>query len=79
MGLTVLIALIAGTELAGVAGALVAVPPLALIAVLMEEYLVQKDPHLAMSGKPENSDFVTSRIGLGFTLPGRYRAPKFTR
>jgi predicted PurR-regulated permease PerM len=44
MGLTVLIALIAGTEIAGVAGALVAVPTAALIAVLMDEYLVQKDP-----------------------------------
>jgi predicted PurR-regulated permease PerM len=43
MGLTVLIALIGGTELAGVVGALVAVPTAALIAVLMEEYLVQKD------------------------------------
>jgi predicted PurR-regulated permease PerM len=43
MGLTVLIALIAGTELAGVVGALVAVPTAALIAVLMDEYLVQKD------------------------------------
>jgi predicted PurR-regulated permease PerM len=44
MGLTVLIALIAGTEIAGVVGALVAVPTAALIAVLMDEYLVQKDP-----------------------------------
>jgi predicted PurR-regulated permease PerM len=44
MGLTVLISLIAGTELAGVVGALVAVPTAALIAVLMEEYLVQKNP-----------------------------------
>jgi predicted PurR-regulated permease PerM len=43
MGLTVLIALIAGTELAGIVGALVAVPTAALIAVLMDEYLVQKD------------------------------------
>jgi predicted PurR-regulated permease PerM len=43
MGLTVLIALIAGTELAGIVGALVAVPTAALIAVLMEEYLVNKD------------------------------------
>jgi predicted PurR-regulated permease PerM len=43
MGLTVLIALIAGTELAGVVGALVAVPTAALIAVLADEYLVQKD------------------------------------
>ena len=44
MGLTVLIALIAGTALAGVVGALVAVPTAALVAVLMDEYLVQKDP-----------------------------------
>lgn len=43
MGLTVLIALIVGTELAGVVGALVAVPTAALIAVFMDEYLVQKD------------------------------------
>jgi len=43
MGLTVLIALIAGTELAGVVGALVAVPTAALIAVLLEEYAVHKD------------------------------------
>jgi predicted PurR-regulated permease PerM len=43
MGLSVLIALIAGTELAGVVGALVAVPTAALIGVLMEEYMVQKD------------------------------------
>ena len=43
MGLSVLIALIAGTELAGIVGALVAVPTAALIAVLMDEYLVQKD------------------------------------
>lgn len=43
MGLTVIIALLAGTELAGVVGALVAVPTAALIAVLMDEYMVQKD------------------------------------
>lgn len=43
MGLSVLIALLAGTELAGVVGALVAVPSAALVAVLLDEYLVQKD------------------------------------
>jgi predicted PurR-regulated permease PerM len=43
MGLSVLIALLAGSELAGVVGALVAVPTAALIAVLMEEYFVHKD------------------------------------
>jgi predicted PurR-regulated permease PerM len=43
MGLTVLIALLIGTSLAGVTGALVAVPTAALVAVLMDEYMVQKD------------------------------------
>ena len=43
MGLTVLIALIAGTELAGVVGALVAVPTAALFAVLIDEYFVHKE------------------------------------
>jgi predicted PurR-regulated permease PerM len=43
MGLTVIIALLAGVELAGVTGALVAVPTAALIAVLMDEYLINKD------------------------------------
>jgi predicted PurR-regulated permease PerM len=43
MGLTVIIALLIGTSLAGVVGALVAVPTAALIAVLVQEYLVQKD------------------------------------
>ena len=43
MGLTVLVALIVGTELAGVVGALVAIPTAALLAVLMEEYFVHKE------------------------------------
>jgi predicted PurR-regulated permease PerM len=43
MGLSVLIALLAGMELAGVVGALVAVPSAALVAVIMDEYVVQKD------------------------------------
>jgi predicted PurR-regulated permease PerM len=43
MGLAVIISLLAGVELAGVTGALVAVPTAALIAVLMDEYLVNKD------------------------------------
>ena len=42
MGLTVLVSLLLGTALAGVVGALVAVPTAALIAVLMEEYAVHK-------------------------------------
>ncbi len=43
MGLSVLIALLAGSAIAGVVGALVSVPTAALIAVLVEEYLVQDD------------------------------------
>jgi predicted PurR-regulated permease PerM len=43
MGLSVLIALLIGTSLAGITGALVAVPTAALVAVLMDEYMVQKD------------------------------------
>lgn len=42
-GLTILIALLCGTALAGVTGALVAVPTAALIAVILEEYAVQED------------------------------------
>ena len=41
MGLTVLVALLIGTSLAGIVGALVAVPTAALISVLLDEYAVQ--------------------------------------
>jgi predicted PurR-regulated permease PerM len=43
LGLTILVSLLLGTALAGVVGALVAVPTAALISVLLEEYAVQKD------------------------------------
>lgn len=42
MGLTVLVALLIGTALGGIVGALVAVPTAALISVLLEEYAVRK-------------------------------------
>ena len=42
MGLTVLVALLIGTSLAGIVGALVAVPTAALVSVLLEEYAVQR-------------------------------------
>ena len=46
MGLTVLVALLIGTALAGIVGALVAVPTAALITVLLNEYAVKRDaPH----------------------------------
>jgi predicted PurR-regulated permease PerM len=41
MGLTVLVALLCGTALAGVVGALVAVPTAALVSVLLDEYAVK--------------------------------------
>jgi predicted PurR-regulated permease PerM len=44
--LAVVVALIVGAELAGVLGALVAVPTAALVEVLAQEYLV-KDPEFA--------------------------------
>ncbi len=43
MGLTVLVALLLGTALAGIIGALVAVPTAAIISVLLEEYAVQRN------------------------------------
>src|SRR5579875_841750 len=43
MGLTVLIALLMGTAVAGIVGALVSVPTAALVAVFVQEYLVQDD------------------------------------
>jgi predicted PurR-regulated permease PerM len=43
MGLTVLVALLLGTALAGVVGALVSVPTAALITVLLDEYAVRRD------------------------------------
>lgn len=47
MGLTILIALLCGTALAGIVGALVAVPTAVLVAVLLDEYAVRKDHPLA--------------------------------
>ena len=49
MGLSVLVALLAGSALAGIVGALVAVPTAALIAVIMDEYVVQTDEATALA------------------------------
>jgi predicted PurR-regulated permease PerM len=43
-GLAILLALLLGSALGGVAGALVSVPTAALVAVLIDEYLVYKTP-----------------------------------
>ena len=41
MGITVLVALLCGTAIAGIPGALVAVPTAAVVVVFANEYLVQ--------------------------------------
>ncbi len=46
-GLTILIAIFIGSSLAGVIGAMVAVPTAVLIAVLIEEYAVHDEPIIA--------------------------------
>jgi predicted PurR-regulated permease PerM len=43
-GLAILVALLLGSALGGIAGALVSVPTAALVAVLIDEYLVNKKP-----------------------------------
>jgi predicted PurR-regulated permease PerM len=43
-GLAILVALVLGSALEGVLGALVSVPTAVLVAVLLDEYLVRKDP-----------------------------------
>jgi predicted PurR-regulated permease PerM len=43
-GLAIIVALLVGSELQGVVGALVSVPTAVLVAVLVDEYLVKKDP-----------------------------------
>ena len=47
-GLAILVALLLGGELAGVVGALVSVPTAVLVAELVDEYLVSKQPDLAV-------------------------------
>jgi predicted PurR-regulated permease PerM len=42
-GLAIIVALLLGFELGGVAGALVAVPTAVLVAELLDEYLVWRD------------------------------------
>ena len=49
LGLSVIVALLAGSALAGIVGALVAIPTAALIAVIMDEYVVQKDAAAAQA------------------------------
>ena len=50
-GLGVLIALLLGSKLAGVVGAMVAVPTAVLLAVLIQEYLVKNDPLVRLAEK----------------------------
>lgn len=53
--LAVIIALLLGSAIAGVIGAMVAVPTAVLIAVLLDEYLVEPDQIIATSGPPSSS------------------------
>lgn len=58
-GLAVLIALLIGTKLAGVAGAMAAVPTAVLLSVLAQEYLVQEGPvheQIAALHEPDSVD-----------------------
>ena len=55
MGIAVLIALMAGSALAGITGALVAVPSAALVSVLADEFLVQPDHPEQKHPKPADS------------------------
>jgi len=43
-GLSILVALLIGSDLGGVLGAIVSVPTAVLVSVLIDEYLVQKEP-----------------------------------
>jgi predicted PurR-regulated permease PerM len=43
-GLAILVSLLIGSELGGILGAIVSVPTAVLVSVLVDEYLVQKDP-----------------------------------
>jgi predicted PurR-regulated permease PerM len=43
-GLAILVALVLGSALEGVLGALVSVPTAVLVAVLLDEYFIHKDP-----------------------------------
>ena len=42
-GLSILVALLIGSELGGVLGAIVSVPTAVLVSVLIDEYLIQKE------------------------------------
>jgi predicted PurR-regulated permease PerM len=55
MGLTILVALLLGTALAGVVGALVSVPTAALITVLLDEYAVHHDSPETPEPSPQPS------------------------
>jgi predicted PurR-regulated permease PerM len=53
-GLSILVALLIGSELGGVLGAIVSVPTAVLVSVLLDEYLVHKDPDETERDASEN-------------------------
>ncbi len=55
-GLSILVALLIGSELGGVLGAIVSVPTAVLVSVLLDEYLVHKDAEpIAAEASKESS------------------------
>jgi predicted PurR-regulated permease PerM len=50
-GMSVLVALMVGSELGGILGAIVSVPTAVLVSVLVDEYLMQKEPMTLESGQ----------------------------
>jgi len=54
-GLSILVALLIGSELGGVLGAIVSVPTAVLVSVLLDEYLVHKEPQEAVEASKDSS------------------------
>jgi predicted PurR-regulated permease PerM len=52
--LGVLVALLMGSKLAGVVGAMIAVPTAVLVSVLIQEYLIQPDAKETSAGPAAN-------------------------
>lgn len=57
-GLAVIIALLLGSSLAGIVGAMVSVPTAVLIAVLLNEYLVKSEPIIAATAPVTETEVV---------------------
>ena len=54
-GLSILVALLIGSELGGVLGAIISVPTAVLVSVLIDEYLIKKEVQTAATEVPEKA------------------------